>query len=103
MPRINSLVETGVLTADTQLTTVKTYVFSVEVAWQNGAVGENVWLRDTDDGTIAQTNIEVPIIFSTANGVVQLSWAQGKEFATGLYVDKGATTGQILVTVQYKT
>lgn len=100
MPRIQSLVETGVLLADTQITTVKTYVFSVEVAWIGGAVGERIYLKDTATGTDVK---EVAIAKSTANGTVQLFWEQGKEFGTGLYLDIGAATGQVLVSIQYKT
>lgn len=100
MPRINSLVETGSLLVDTQITTVKTMVFSVEIAWDNGAIGEAVYLKDTATGADVK---EVSFIKSTASGFDQLRWDQGKEFSTGLYLDIGASTGQNLVSIQYKT
>ncbi|MCB1711507.1 MAG: hypothetical protein KDH96_03220 [Candidatus Riesia sp.] len=100
MPRITSLVETGFLSSDSQITTVTTDVFAVEIAWQNAAIGENVWLKDTDDGSDVK---ETGVVFATAAGTIQLSWAQGKRFDTGLYLDIGASSGQILVSIQYKT
>lgn len=100
MPRIPSLVETGVLSADTQVTTVETMVFSVEIAWDNSAVGESVYLKDTASGTDVK---EVAFFKPTASGFAQLRWDQAKRFATGLYLDIGASTGQTLVSIQYKT
>ncbi len=100
MARIQGLVDTVVYTADTQITTVETYVFSVDVSWIGGTVGEHVWLKNTATGTDVK---RVAVVKSTANGVTQMHWPQGRHFPAGLYLDIGAATGQVFVSIQYKT
>lgn len=102
MPRIQGLIESGVLKADTQLSTVPGYVFSITIAWDNATAGEFVYLEDSSTGQ-ALTAKEVPFCLPTASGTYSREWSNGKLFETGIFLDIGATTGQIQVELTYKT
>lgn len=99
MPRIQGLTETPqVLTQDQLLKTGPGELFSATIAWTGAAVGDLVYFRDGTDGT---AKILVCVAFPTANGTLQLNWANGKRFETGLFYDEGATQN-VLVECTFK-
>jgi hypothetical protein len=99
MPRIQGLAESGIKTADTLIKSAPGYVFSLTLAYSGVTAGERCTLIDglTDAG-----DDEVPIIFPAANGVLQLNWAQGKQFDTGIFFNKGASAGSVFFECTYK-
>ena len=74
------------LTGSQLLKTGKATVFSMTIAWTGGTAGNLIYLRDGLTGTAP---VKVAISLPGTTGTIQLSWAQGKEFADGLYYDEG--------------
>lgn len=58
------------------------YLFSVTIAWKGGIAGQELSFKDGADG---DANVIVPIILESAAGTLQLNWANGKQFKTGLF------------------
>jgi hypothetical protein len=97
MPRIIGLVESGIKTADTQIKTIKGYVFSITLAWKGLGVGDiAATLRDSASGLAAGAD-EVAFIVPTANGTMYREWAQGKEFDLGIFLNIGPLPANAVV------
>ena len=104
MPRIQGLRESGVLTANKLLKTTSGEVHSLLVSWKDATVGDIIgYLLDalTDTSSDQQTFLTVPLIASTANGMFEKTWPQGKKFDTGLFWKEGVVT-LAYVEVTYK-
>lgn len=99
MPRIANLAESGIKTADTAIKSAPGYVFSLTLAYKGVTAGEFCTLID---GLDVSGSDAVPIVFPAANGVLQLAWAQGKAFSTGIFFNKGATTGSVWVEMTFR-
>ena len=99
MPRIQGLAESGCLTENQLLKSVKGEVHSISIGWTGITLGEFCLLRDGLDGSA------VPLVvfpFATANGFRHKEWPQGKKFDTGLFYDEGPTNGNVWVEVTFK-
>jgi len=99
MPRIQGLAESGIITADTLIKTGAGEVFHLTLAYKGVTAGE---LCTLIDGTNITGTDMVAIVFSGANGTIELNWAQGKRFTTGLFFNKGATAGSVFASLTYK-
>ena len=99
MGRIQGLAESGIIIADTLLKTGHGYIFHLTLAYKGVSAGEICTLIDGVDAT--GSDLE-PIVFPAANGTLELNWAQGKEFSTGLFFNKGATLGSVFASLTYK-
>ena len=81
------------LSADTQLKTVDGYIFSITLAWKGLAAGDiAATLRDSAAGVGSGAD-EVAFIVPTAAGTMQIEWAQGKKFDTGIFLNIGPLPG----------
>lgn len=96
MPRIQGLVESGVLAADSQVKASEGYVFSITLAWKGLTVGDFITLRDSASG-VGSGHDEVVFMVPTANGVFSREWSQGKHFANGIFFNVGPVAGGIQV------
>lgn len=99
MARIQGLQESGLLTENQLLKSVRGEVHSISIGWTGITLGEYCLLRDGTDGA---ANPLVVFPFPTANGFLHKEWPQGKVFETGLYYDEGATSGNVWVEVTFK-
>ena len=99
MPRIQGLFESGIKTADALIKGCEGYVFSITIAYKGVTAGDLCTLIDGLDIT---GHDEVPIVFPDSNGILQLSWAQGKHFSTGIFFNKGAMGGSVFAELTCK-
>lgn len=100
MGRIQGLTESGIISADTSVKALEGYVFHLTIAWRGWTAGEFCTLVD---GVDAAGSDEVMIVFPTVNGTMELNWAQGKHFSTGIFFNKGATAaGSVFAEMTYK-
>ena len=97
MGRIQGLTDTVALTEDQLLKTGRGFVFSMTVAWTGATAGDIIQVRDGTDGTGTP---KIVIICDSANNTKQFSWANGKEFTTGIFYDEGPAT--TLTEITYK-
>lgn len=98
-PRDNSLVETGILSADTLVKTGKAFVYSITIAYKGMTTGELITLID---GIDIEGDDEVCFIVSSTEGTITKEWPEGKEFDTGLFFNVGATTGAVFAEMTYR-
>ncbi len=92
------LKESGILTADTLVVTGQTYVHSITIAYTGMTAGERVTLID---GTTIAGSDEVAFIVPAASGTITKEWPAGKLFETGVFFNKGATTGSVFAELTY--
>lgn len=98
MGRIQGLTETRALTGSQLLKTGKATVFSLTLAWSSATKGNRLYLRDGLDGVAP---VQVMIALPDTAGTLQLNWANGKEFADGLFYDEGQAAN-LFVELTYK-
>jgi len=89
----------GLLTADTLIKGASGYLFSLTLSYTGVSAGERCTIVD---GTDVTGTDEVVVVFPAAHGTIQLLWPEGKEFATGIFYNKGATAGSVWAEGQYR-
>ncbi len=99
MGRIQGLAESGCLTENQLLKSVKGEVHSVSIGWTGITLGQFSLLRDGTDGA-AKPLVVFP--FAQAQGFLHKEWPQGKVFNDGLFFDEGATDGDVWIEITYK-
>uniref|UniRef100_A0A6M3IUH9 Uncharacterized protein n=1 Tax=viral metagenome TaxID=1070528 RepID=A0A6M3IUH9_9ZZZZ len=99
MGRIQGLAESGCLTENALLKSVRGEVHSISIGWTGVTLGQYCLLRD---GVSEAAPALVVFPFATANGFMHKEWPQGKVFTVGLFFDEGATGGEVWVEVTYK-
>lgn len=100
MPRIQGLQELTISQPqDVSIKSGEGYLFSLTIAWSGATAGQTLYLRDSL--TAGGGTILVPISLSAAAGTLQLAWANGKRFATGLFA-QFAELGTVVVEMTYK-
>ena len=70
------------LTGSGVLKEAEGFLFSVTIAWKGGIAGQELSFKDGVDNN---ANVIVPIILDASEGTLQLKWANGKKFSTGLF------------------
>lgn len=98
------MAESGVLTGAQLIKNAPGYVFTMEISWRDATVGQILCylLDSTSDTSADQGTHEIPALMAdTANGFRQFTWAQGKQFETGIFYKEGAVS-DVNVSLQYK-